>query len=142
MLSLYHRNAERQANPRCAPGLYEIEAGAAYGDLIIRHAQAAAGSRVEQALTIGDDDVDATETFATAVGRLDEADGGVVEREFEAAARIVAQRHLGDFAPTISEPTGVGGLHLDGAVRADDVVAAATRILSASARSLRASCFA
>src|SRR5271154_4581571 len=56
----------------------------------------ARGGRRQHPSVIGDDEVDAAEAFAAAVGCLDKAHACVFQRHFETILRILAQWKLDD----------------------------------------------
>src|SRR6266851_621779 len=99
------RTATRLCPCRCDFCLLEVESRPADHDLAVAGAASSAFGRGKVPFGIRHADIDAAQTFAASVGRLDEADARVVERHLDTSARIVAQRNLGDAAPSLGETT-------------------------------------
>src|SRR5271155_459962 len=72
-----------------------------------------------QPRAIRNDHVDSRQAFAAPVRRLDESDTRIVERQLESSARVLANRHVRDTAPSLGQPGGIGRLQLNRGVRAD-----------------------
>jgi len=75
----------------------------------------------EQTRAVGDHDIEAAESFTTAVGIFDEAKAGVVEAQARAPVRVCLYRQLDDLPPPRGEVRGIGILEFGCSDAANDV---------------------
>src|SRR5208282_3552486 len=74
-----------------------------------------------QPRAIRDDHVDSRQAFTAPVGRLYESDARVLERHLEPPARILANRHARNLAPSLGQSRRIGRLQLHRGVCTDDL---------------------